>query len=96
MVDRNVYNLDMSPNGQWSNQITVAGRYNAVTFTVQIRVSCQPNYYSSDCTVYCAPQNDSTNGFYICDTNGNKVCRTGYSNPSGNCLTRKYSPIHSL
>ena len=80
----------MSPSDQFSAELTQFGIFNRTELTVQVRVFCQPNYYSSNCTVYCAPQNDSTNGFYVCDTNGNKVCRTGYTNSSGNCLTRKY------
>ena len=33
---------------------------------------------------------DSSSGHYTCGSNGEKRCRAGWSNPSGNCLTRMF------
>ena len=33
---------------------------------------------------------DSSSGHYTCGSNGEKRCLTGWSNPSGNCLTRTF------
>ena len=91
LIDRVAFNRDMSPTNISSGNLVANGFYNAAQFTVQITVFCQTNYYSNNCSVYCVPQNNSTNGFYTCGTQGEKICRPGYTNPNGNCLTRKQS-----
>ena len=89
LIDRNAFNLDLSPNGQWSNELYANGYYDRAQFRIRVRLFCQQNYYASDCNVYCVQQNDNTNGHYTCGSDGAKICNNGYSNPSGNCLTRK-------
>lgn len=89
MIDRVAFNINRSPTGTWSDNIHSNGYYGKAQFKVQVLLSCQPNYYTSSCSVYCVPQNDNTNGHYDCSSQGEKICKNGYTNPSGNCLTRK-------
>ncbi|NP_001292179.1 uncharacterized protein LOC100632656 precursor [Amphimedon queenslandica] len=87
LIDRNAFNLDLSPNGQWSNELYANGYYDRAQFKIRVRLFCQQNYYGSNCNVYCVQQNDDTNGHYTCGSDGAKICNNGYTNPSGNCLT---------
>lgn len=88
MIDRNAFNLDLSPSSQWSNELEANGYYNRAQFKIRVRLYCQANYYGSDCSVHCVPQ-DNNSGHYTCGSNGEKICNTGYTNSAGNCLTRK-------
>ncbi|GFS27299.1 delta-like protein [Elysia marginata] len=46
--------------------------------TFQIRLYCDPNYYSYRCNVFCKAQ-DSASGHYTCDkSTGKKVCLPGW------------------
>ena len=77
-------------NSSWTQQYTIYGssNYGTVWIRLSFRVQCDSNYYGSDCATYCVPMNNS-NGHYTCGSTGQKICRSGWSNPSGNCRTRK-------
>lgn len=45
---------------------------------------CPVHYFGSDCTTFCVERDDEF-GHFVCDTNGNIVCREGYQNPASNC-----------
>ncbi|CAI8025224.1 Delta-like protein B [Geodia barretti] len=76
--------------------------------TFSFSLSCNTNYYGSNCNTYCRATNDNL-GHYSCHSStGAKLCLAGWSNPSGNCLTRELFalsheklfatllPLHSL
>ncbi|XP_038077193.1 delta-like protein A [Patiria miniata] len=47
-------------------------------FTFQVRVYCNADSYTSDCSVYCVPT-DNQNGHYTCNpTTGAKMCYDGW------------------
>ena len=49
--------------------------------------TCVPDYYPAGvCTVFCQPRNDSL-GHYTCNSLGERVCLSGYIDPSTNCVT---------
>ena len=48
-------------------------------------VNCTENFYSADCTIFCVERDDDELGHYTCDSEGNRVCREGYQDPSNNC-----------
>ena len=56
---------------------------------VEFTVGCDPNYYGSSCDILCEPQDDSVNGHYTCGSQGQKICREGWTDPFTNCLTRE-------
>ena len=45
---------------------------------------CINNYYGPNCTTFCEERDDEQ-GHYICDSEGNIVCRDGYNDTSTNC-----------
>ncbi|XP_038077194.1 protein jagged-1-like [Patiria miniata] len=79
LVDEDFLNIDQasSPSqssAQWQN-------YRMGThadFTFQVRIYCNTNYFTPDCSVYCIPT-DNQNGHYTCDsTTGDKICQDGW------------------
>lgn len=46
------------------------------------------NYYGRRCEVYCQSRDDDL-GHYECDSQGNKICMTGYYDNETNCTTCK-------
>ena len=89
LVDRIIYNMNLSPSSEWTSKITGDAHYNEVTFKAQFRVTCQSNHYTSSCSVYCKKRDDNA-GHYDCGSSGQKICKSGWSNPSTSCITRKY------
>ena len=55
-------------------------------------LKCSENYYGSTCEVFCM-ETDNASGHYVCDINGTKHCKTGYSHDS-NCTKGIYK-IHT-
>ena len=76
--------LQMS-NSYISQQLSFT--QNIATISFDYKLGCSLYYYGSDCSVYCSPVNDDT-GHYSCDSDGNKVCLPGYSDPNTNCLNK--------
>ena len=55
---------------------------------LSFRVQCTADFYGSNCAIFCVAQDDS-GGHYTCGSGGERICLSGWSDPSGNCLTRK-------
>ena len=78
---------DLSP-GNSVGKLRYTGVYGVANMDLSFTLRCAANFHGSECTVFCAPVDDAT-GHYTCDANGGKVCLQGWTNPAGNCLTRK-------
>uniref|UniRef100_A0A8C4NJP3 Delta-like protein n=1 Tax=Eptatretus burgeri TaxID=7764 RepID=A0A8C4NJP3_EPTBU len=63
------------PGVMWQN---LHGHGPSMVVQYRIRVTCDENYFGSNCTRLCKPQNDYF-GHYTCDTQGNKICREGWT-----------------
>ena len=55
---------------------------------LQFKVECNDDYYGLDCGTFCMDTDDSS-GHFTCGSNGERICLTGWSGPTTNCLTRK-------
>ena len=75
----------------WTNSREFSSN-TGVSITLRFRVQCDPNYYGNNCATYCIPH-DSSSGHYTCGSNGQKICRSGWSDSSTNCLTRMFGLI---
>ena len=78
LIDRVVTDFRLSPNPSFTPTVTVRGFYGIVTMQFKFRVTCRVNYHGSDCGTYCVPQDSDELGHYTCDSNGRRVCRSGY------------------
>ena len=87
-MDRVAFNIRHSSNGKWTDETSKVGYYGNVVLTARFKVTCDANYYGSDCFTYCVAT-DNSRGHYTCDANGGKKCKAGYQNPSTNCITRE-------
>jgi Golgi apparatus protein 1 len=76
----------LNPGQSISEREYTGSRSNShITFSFSI--SCDSNFYGSDCATYCVPTNNNQ-GHYWCDSStGEKRCRPGWTDPDNNCLT---------
>ena len=56
---------------------------------LSFRVQCNANFYGSNCATECVPT-DGSSGHYTCADDGEKICRSGWSDPSQNCLVGRF------
>ncbi|XP_013416828.1 uncharacterized protein LOC106178257 [Lingula anatina] len=62
---------------------------NRVNLVVEVHVSCDEDWYGSDCATLCQPRND-TAGHYTCHpVTGKKICLPGWRNSTNNCVDIK-------
>ena len=45
---------------------------------LSFRVTCTENFFGSDCATFCVERDDEL-GHFTCDSEGNIVCREGYT-----------------
>ncbi|XP_033624934.1 fibropellin-1-like [Asterias rubens] len=84
-VDEDYRTIDQSASRTLSSatwQTYTLGQQSVFTF--KVRVFCNLNYYSSECSVYCYPT-DNQNGHYRCDPGtGAKLCYSGWEGTNCN------------
>ena len=61
------------------------GLENNADLVARFILACAENFYQSDCSVYCEPQDSDELGHYDCGENGEKLCHLGYIDPASNC-----------
>ena len=83
-LDNIIANANLAVDTGFSPVRTVSG--SRVTINMQFRVDCATNFFGSDCSVFCVPQDDDVNGHFTCDpTDGSRVCLSDFYGPE--CLT---------
>lgn len=87
LVDRVVFERDLAVSNSFTSVISQLGIYGKATLQASFMVNCEANYYGSDCTTLCVPQDSNTLGHFVCNANGDRVCSSGYTGVD--CLTRK-------
>ena len=80
--------IRVSPSSSYSSNQRFTGVGGTSTVTLRYRVTCSANFYGSDCATQCVGRDDDS-GHYTCGTNGEVVCRSGWSEPATNCVTRQ-------
>ena len=86
-VDDVYIEMSLSPSSSFTSRQNFYGDHGRSRIEFSFRVQCSSNYYGSDCATYCVPR-DSSSGHYTCGSRGQKICRSGWTNPSNNCRTR--------
>ena len=87
LVDRVIVDRDLGVSNSFTSVQNILGIYNKVTLQLSFRLTCNDNYYGSNCTKHCVPSNSNTAGYFVCSTNGDRVCTESYTGID--CLTRK-------
>ena len=91
LIDRVVLQLHLSPNMLYMSTITHVGIYGRAIMRFKFRFTCQMHYYGSNCATFCTPQDSDQLGHYTCDSDGRRVCMSGYT--GADCLTGTYGKL---
>lgn len=70
-----------------------SGRYRS--YITGWRLSCSPNFYLDDCSLFCAPKDDSS-GHFNCSSNGTMICLQGWHYPSLHCTSSNSTCISQI
>lgn len=85
----NVYvTISLMPNSTFTPRRQYTGIYRNSRIELSLRLQCSSDLYGNNCTTFCVARNDSE-GHYSCGLNGEKICLSGWSEPSSNCTVRK-------
>ena len=92
LIDIVVFDRIIIPGSGWVGMENRQGVHNSATVSAEFRVDCNTNFYGSNCATFCVAT-DNSQGHYTCDSNGGRVCLSGWTNTNGgqNCLTRMLS-----
>ena len=89
LIDRVfIVGTNVAPSENYTSRRTYAGIYNNVQMDMSYRVLCNANYYGPTCTMYCVGRDDDY-GHYECNSDGERTCRSGWTDLSNDCITRK-------
>ena len=79
----------LSPSSSFTTETWYTGVYGNSEIRLSFRVQCDVTFYGSDCATHCVNTDDDGIGHYTCDSNGQKICLSGWTDANYNCLTRK-------
>ena len=67
---------------------TFLGRNERLLVTARYEVMCNTFYYGPSCSIFCQSADNDQDGHYYCNnTNGAKICLTGFIDSETNCTT---------
>ncbi|CAB0012931.1 unnamed protein product, partial [Nesidiocoris tenuis] len=75
VIEEATYSGIILPGTEWH---TLKHEGGVARITYRVRVMCDHHYYNTTCTKFCRPRNDKF-GHYTCDSNGDKICITGWN-----------------
>ena len=87
-VDDVYVTISTNPSSPFSSRRAYDGVHGNSRIELNFRVRCASNYYGSNCATYCLRRDDS-GGHYACGSNGERICLSGWSDPSTDCTSRK-------
>ena len=77
----------LSPSSSFTGVQSFTGDHGS-RIRLSFRVQCTANFFGSNCAILCVARDDS-GGHFTCGNSGERICLSGWSDPGGNCLTRK-------
>ena len=81
IIDEFYYDGSARPR---STNIPLLGEHRIAQIIILQRLYCVDNFYGSSCAIFCEERDDST-GHYTCDSDGTKLCLSGYTDPATDC-----------
>ena len=87
-VDDIFATIMLTPNSSFTSRSAYSGTNGNIMIELSFRLQCTSNFYGSDCATYCVPRDDSE-GYYNCGPNGERICLSGWGDPSRNCTVCK-------
>ena len=98
LVDRFTIDQTITVGENLSTPTNHSGEFNFGHFVLGFRVTCTENFFGSDCATFCVERDDEL-GHFTCDSEGNIVCREGYTGENctiGVCVFRFTRPMFSV
>ena len=83
-VDAFFIDIDIQPGSDYTNRTTYRGFYGIGELDLSFQVMCLENFYGPDCATECIPMDSNVTGHFTCNSDGSRVCLTGYAAPA--CL----------
>ncbi len=77
-------NITLTPSSSFTSTRAYNGINVISVMELSFRLQCTSNFYGSDCTTYCVARDD-IEGHFDCGPDGEKICLSGWSDPSRNC-----------
>ena len=93
-VDDIYVTISLTPSSSFTSRTAYSGVHGNSRIELSFRLQCGSNLYGNNCTTFCEARNDSE-GHYSCGTSGQRICLSGWSGPSSDCITRKLYGIHT-
>ena len=78
VIDRFFIEAPKSTLSQGAQVVRRTGDANVVNLGVSYELRCALNLYGEDCSTLCSPQDSDSQGHYLCNEEGDKVCLQGY------------------
>jgi hypothetical protein len=88
LVDDVYATIILTPNSSFTSRRVYDGINRNSRVELSFRLQCTSNFYGSDCATFCMPRDDS-GGRYDCGPDGERICLSGWSDPSRNCTVCK-------
>ena len=85
-VDDIYVTISLTPSSSFTSRTAYNGVHGNSRIELSFRVQCTTNFYGSNCATYCVARDDS-GGHYSCGSNGEKLCLSGWSDPTTDCTT---------
>lgn len=89
IVDDVFVNMMLEVNASYTDVAEYTGVLGGVSLSARFRVTCQRDYYGSDCSIFCIAQNDDSFGHFSCNEDGTIECLNGFQNPLNMCRESK-------
>ena len=83
IIDEFYYDGSARPR---STNIPLLGEHRIAQIIIRQLLYCVDNFYGSSCAIFCEERDDST-GHYTCESDGTKLCLSGYTDPDTDCTT---------
>ena len=90
-IDDVFVTIMLTPNSSFNSRTAYVGITENSRIELSFRLQCMNSFYGSNCTTFCMPRNDSE-GRYDCGPDGERICLSGWSDPSRNCTICKLTP----
>ena len=87
-IDDVYVTIMLTPNSSFNSRTAYVGITENSRIELSFRLQCTNSFYGSNCTTFCMPRNDSE-GRYECGPDGERICLSGWSDPSRNCTVCK-------
>lgn len=86
---------ELNVSSEWTTVSREVGDRSKAKINLELRVTCDENYYGNQCSNYCRARDDD-HGHFTCSDSGQIRCLHGWKRPETYCRERKCHRLHQL